>query len=266
LLDVATGRTLAKLEDPHRDRPGWLSFTPDGSRFVIVSTFGKSIHVWDLRLIREQLATMGLDWETSPVSASDRVVAVEPPRVAVDLGEFGPRAEAMRKKRQAKTHFELAQGHLGSARWPEAVAASKRAVELSPDNATYRNNLAWLLATCPDPLYRDAPLAAEHAEKAVGLDPGIVEAWNTLGVARYRTSQWQPAIDALTKAESLNPGTYFCHNALFLAMAHWRLGDQAAARDWYAQAATWLDKQTAGELLHDDELRRFRAEADELLK
>src|SRR5207302_3457184 len=34
LKEVATGRTVAKLEDPHRDRATWLGFTPDGTQLV----------------------------------------------------------------------------------------------------------------------------------------------------------------------------------------------------------------------------------------
>jgi WD40 repeat protein len=265
LLDTETGRTLAKLEDPHQDRPSWMSFTPDGSRFVIISKYARTIHVWNLRLLREQLATMELDWTSSPVSPSDVVAAEGTSRVTVDLGDFGPRAEALRQKQQAKTHYDLAQAHLQSKRWPEAVAASKRAVELSQENATYRNNLAWLLATCPDPLYRDGPLAAKHAQKAVELAPDGAEAWNTLGVARYRIAEWQIAIDALTKAEELKPGTYFAHNAFFLAMAYSRLGQEDTSRNWLDQAKAWLAKNNPSP--HDrEEIDRFRAEADELLR
>ena len=84
ILDVETGRTLCKLEDPHRDRPDWMSFTPDGNQFVVISRYARNIHVWDLQLIRERLATMGLDWSTSFVSPHDRVAGDEPPRIRVE--------------------------------------------------------------------------------------------------------------------------------------------------------------------------------------
>ena len=45
-------------------------------------------------------------------------------------------------------------------------------------------------------------------------------------------------------------------------MAHWQLGDKNQARKWYDQAVAWMDKNQP----KDDELRRFRAEAEELLK
>ena len=63
LKEVATGRTVAKLEDPHGDRAAWLGFTPDGTQLVVAARYAKAIHVWDLRAIRERLKEMGLDWD-----------------------------------------------------------------------------------------------------------------------------------------------------------------------------------------------------------
>ena len=268
LVDVESGLTLAKLEDPYRDRPGWMSFTPDGARLVVVSPYAKNIHVWDLHSIRGQLATMGLDWDSLPVSQGNTkgnsVAAAQPPRVIVDLGDFGPRAEVASQNKQAKRHFELANEHLQSQRWREAVAESKRAVEVSPENATHHNGLAWLLATCPDLVYREGDLAVKHARKAVELERESPESWNTLGVACYRIGEWQQAIDMLSKAEQLQPNIYFGHNAFFLAMAHWQLGEKETARELLEQAARWLSS-TKPPVSDREELDRFRAEAMELL-
>src|SRR5262249_8407261 len=52
LKEVATGRTVAKLEDPHGDRATWQGFTPDGTQLVVVAGYARAIHVWDLRAIR----------------------------------------------------------------------------------------------------------------------------------------------------------------------------------------------------------------------
>ena len=46
-----------------------------------------------------------------------------------------------------------------------------------------------------------------------------------------------------------------------LAMAHWKLGDKAEARAWYDKAVEWMEKNQP----KNEELRRFRAEASELL-
>ena len=51
-------------------------------------------------------------------------------------------------------------------------------------------------------------------------------------------------------------------NHLFLAMAHWQLGEQDEARQWYGKAVEWIEQQQT----EDQEICRFRAEAEELMK
>ncbi|MGH7136045.1 MAG: WD40 repeat domain-containing protein, partial [Pirellulales bacterium] len=63
LVDPATSREYARLEDPNQDNAYWLGFNVDGAQLVAISSASESIHVWDLRTIREQLALMGLDWD-----------------------------------------------------------------------------------------------------------------------------------------------------------------------------------------------------------
>ena len=48
----------------------------------------------------------------------------------------------------------------------------------------------------------------------------------------------------------------------FLAMAHRQLGREEDARKWYDRAVRWMEKNAPT----DDELRRFRAEAEEVLE
>ena len=55
LKEVATGRTVAQLEDPHGDRAGWIGFTPDGTQLVVVAKYASATHIWDLRAIRQRL-------------------------------------------------------------------------------------------------------------------------------------------------------------------------------------------------------------------
>ena len=47
-----------------------------------------------------------------------------------------------------------------------------------------------------------------------------------------------------------------------LAMAHWQLGDKADAHRWYDKAVARMEKDQP----RSEELRRFRAEAAELMK
>ena len=45
-------------------------------------------------------------------------------------------------------------------------------------------------------------------------------------------------------------------------MAEWQLGNKDEARKWYDQALQWMEKNQP----QNEELRRFRAEAAEILK
>jgi len=65
LINPATGREFATLEAPDPEPLSCLCFTPDGSRLVAACET-HVIKVWDLRLIRQQLAEMDLDWDLPP--------------------------------------------------------------------------------------------------------------------------------------------------------------------------------------------------------
>ena len=92
--------------------------------------------------------------------------------------------------------------------------------------------------------------------------------WNTLGVAYYGAESWKAAIDALGKSLELQ-GHNGC-DFLFLAMAHWQLGQKDKARQWYQKAVERMEKNRPERMeksrLWDEELRRFQAEAAELLE
>jgi WD40 repeat protein len=70
LKDIATGQTVARLEDPHGDRATWMGFTPDGGQLVVNAVYSKAIHVWDLRAIRRRLKLMNLDWDKPEIPAN----------------------------------------------------------------------------------------------------------------------------------------------------------------------------------------------------
>jgi eukaryotic-like serine/threonine-protein kinase len=143
----------------------------------------------------------------------------------------------------------------------EAEKAYRKGLELGPGNPMALNNLAWLLATSPDAKFRDPGRAVELAKKAVELAPKAGTLWNTLGVAHYRARDWKAATAALEKSKELLGDTELSFNAFFLAMAHWQLGNQDEARKWYDKAVQWMEKNKP----QDEELRRLRAEAAELL-
>lgn len=263
LMDSKTGETLAKLEDPYRDRPNWMNFTPDGAKLVAVSNYSQCINVWDLNAIRRKLKPLRLDWDAKPVPTLELENAFAT-HVTVELGDFGSRAESRHQANQAKALFGLANSHIQARRWADALVTSKQALGICPDSATYNNSLAWLLVSCPDSNYRDANLAVQLALKAVELEPSISEYWNTLGVAHYRAGQWQQSIDRLTKAEQLKPDVNYGHNAFFLALAYWRLDEKETAQEFFDQAIQWMNS-TGPSVKDREELDQFRAEAIELL-
>jgi serine/threonine protein kinase/WD40 repeat protein len=70
LVDPDSGQEYAQLEDPNQDRVWSMAFSPDGTQ-LIANGEGNSIHVWDLRIIREQLAQRSLDWDLPPYPRAD---------------------------------------------------------------------------------------------------------------------------------------------------------------------------------------------------
>lgn len=169
-------------------------------------------------------------------------------RRAIQL-ENDPRILPDDRKRQAQANRQKAKELLRDG-VKQGLAAAKAL-----------NGSAWRLATDAKPENRDAAWAVGLAKKAVELAPKQGNIWNTLGVAHYRAGDWPAARTALqTSMEFRSGGDSF--DWFFLAMALWELGDKNEARTWYDKAVGWMDRNDA----KNEELRRFRAEAAELLK
>jgi Flp pilus assembly protein TadD len=80
-------------------------------------------------------------------------------------------------------------------------------------------------------------------------------------VALLREGGPRAAVEALEKFEEMkNDNTH--NHRFFLAMAYWQIGEKDRARQAYEQAVQWMDRNSP----RNKELRRFRAEAAELLK
>jgi tetratricopeptide (TPR) repeat protein len=130
-----------------------------------------------------------------------------------------------------------------------------------PDTLASMSMLARLLATYPDVKVRNPSRAVELAKQAVELASKEGNYWNTLGVAHYRGGDCKAAVAALEKSMELRKGGD-SFDWFFLAMAHWQLGDKEEAQMWYDRAVGWMDKNEP----KNEELRRFRAEASQLLE
>jgi tetratricopeptide (TPR) repeat protein len=126
--------------------------------------------------------------------------------------------------------------------------------------ASYYRFLAWNLATCPDPRFRDPVRAIQAGQKAATLEPGNVSAWTSVGIAHYRAGEMKEAVAALEKATAHGGGSTAW---LFLAMAHSKMGEKEQARRWYDRANGGVPSGPgAFPVRHDG----FRAEAAALLR
>lgn len=67
LVEVATGRELARLQSPEQS-VGISELTPDGNQIVFQSDY--RVCIWDLRRVRQRLADIGLDWTTTQESSA----------------------------------------------------------------------------------------------------------------------------------------------------------------------------------------------------
>ena len=65
LLNPASGDELATLNSPQPIKLTWLCFSPDG-RHLAAASLHNGIQLWDLRLVREELAALKLDWDSPP--------------------------------------------------------------------------------------------------------------------------------------------------------------------------------------------------------
>jgi serine/threonine protein kinase len=177
--------------------------------------------------------------------------------------------------KETSHQLKLAEGYMDFGRWlrqrgePAASEQFRQALDLltrlaedvTPAQAgVAANALAWFLATCPDPQFRNPTRAVEWAQKALSQAPQQGTFWNTLGVAHYRAGDPKAAVAALQKSTKLRGGG----DALdwfFLAMAHWMLDEAEQARSWYQKGVRWMEQNQ----VRDEELRGFRAEAATLL-
>jgi serine/threonine protein kinase/tetratricopeptide (TPR) repeat protein len=166
---------------------------------------------------------------------------------------------------QYRRELVLSYLHLASLLWElgrqtETAQPYRKALEQESEDPAVNNELAWFLATGPEAGLRDAGQAVRLAKKAVAAQPQSRNYRNTLGVALYRHGDDKAVVEELETAMTLGAGGNSV-DWFFLAMAHWRLGNRDQARTWFDRAVQWMEKNKP----HDDELRRFRAEAETIL-
>ena len=164
--------------------------------------------------------------------------------------------EAIYQENSARGYSRLITVLQKNRRWTEAGTFLGEARKLDYSDPDWTYYLAWWLATWPDEKLRDPREAIRLAEEAIEAQPENPGHWSNLGTAHYRAGNWQEAITALEKYNE------HVHDAFFLAMAHWQMGDKDQARNYFDQAVERMQEDHAD----DEELARFRAEAETLLE
>ena len=91
-------------------------------------------------------------------------------------------------------------------------------------------------------------------------EPESAHFWNSLGIGQYRAGALDDAIESLNRSIELG-GDDEISNYFFLAMAHWRRGEEDEAHQWY-QRGVAKEKDALRDL--DLELANFRREAESL--
>jgi WD40 repeat protein/tetratricopeptide (TPR) repeat protein len=206
LVDPGTGREIATM--PAGGSP--YCFSPDGSQLVTFAGSEGAFQVWDLRLIRQQLKDMDLDWDLPPYPPSPE--SAKPLRVQLLPAEPLPPS----KELDAKAYFErgLLLIHLQhspwsdidrawaldpkSLRWDEVVRACTQVIERNPEDAmTYR-----LRAHAHGLLGQWAQALADHS-RAVQLAPKSLDGLVWRGRANLRVGQMDKALEDFRKVGRL---------------------------------------------------------------
>jgi hypothetical protein len=93
--------------------------------------------------------------------------------------------------------------HWKRKNYPLAIADWSKVVEISPGDYMGHNNLAWALATCPDPQFRDGQKALDHAMKACDL-------------SKWKNGRCIETLAAYAEKRNFVQAVKFAHAALLL--------------------------------------------------
>jgi tetratricopeptide (TPR) repeat protein/WD40 repeat protein len=174
LVEMRTGRELARLEDPDQ-LSGPAVFTPDGTRLVMGAQ--DSLRVWDLRRIRKRLEELGLDWDAPayPDSPPKSVTPLEVAILGADLIDPKKMAEYQGRKAVTDLFFNPFDA-----------------------DAHYRLGTHLLGAGKPERAYA-------HLGVALTFRPGLHEAHAQRAVAAFHLKRWADAAAEASKYLNHDP-------------------------------------------------------------
>ena len=278
IKEIATDRVLTTLRG-HTGPIYCPTYSPDGKRIATASA-DQTIKVWDaedgrvLLTLRGHthvvncvtfshdghlLASGGIDttarvWDATPFPA-DVLHEQEARRIVFPfyLWNYQLKDELIERLR------------VDSTRGAPVRAAALALLEPLDDDPEVLEWVSWKVVRAPDARPDDYLRALRRAEAAVRLAPenGIYS--KTLGVALYRVGRYKEAREVLGRAKALGTaqlGGPTPTEVAFLAMAHHRLGDTAAAR---AGLVDLQSRMRAPEASKDPESQAVLHEAEALI-
>lgn len=135
--------------------------------------------------------------------------AIEQIYDALDAGDASAALRAVRGALEAETtadpvlHFLAGVALMELDRPLDAVGDLRRAVELDPDDAEFRSNLALALF-----LACDFPGASREAVRALEADPGLPDAHHVRALTLEREGRWDEADEHFRRAQKIDPDAF----------------------------------------------------------
>jgi Flp pilus assembly protein TadD len=181
LVSFETGKEIARLSIPDQTRLAPAYFSPDGGWLYAKGLESGQLHCWDLRLIRRQLADLGLDMglPAYPKRTQPRV-SWPPPAVTVHHPELASDAAKLRQ-------WELTQAALAWRRNPLDAAAHGRLGALAYADKRYGD-------------------AFTHLSIARALRPDDFEVRRLRALAARQCGNWAAAVADATGVLREQPG------------------------------------------------------------
>ncbi|MCA9280352.1 MAG: protein kinase [Phycisphaeraceae bacterium] len=234
--DVTTGKSLAELRG-HTMTTRAVAISPDGTR-IYTGSYDGTARVWDTVPARERLSS----FHTIREARADVLPMLD------TMLQSGATASDARSRVLAHASLTPNERDAALIELVRIEDAGNVVDEQKLERALDLNSLAWA-AVAQLPVTKEAAdKAVQQAQEAVDLAPSDADILNTLGVALYRASEYQQALETLqisaemthAYGRDLSPADW-----AFIAMSQWNLGmkDEAAqslaAFQAMAEGAAW---------------------------
>jgi hypothetical protein len=171
LIRPESGKELARLEAPEQTQLSPQCFTPDGTQLIALGAETRAFHVWDLRLIRNGLTRLGLDWDAPPYP--EAAGGAPSPLEVTNVGTRPP--DPIQLNNRA---WDLANGPAQKRDPAQALKLIQEALKLQPDAGVLQNTLGVIQ-------YRNGQYAAAvvSLEKSLRINKGEGAAFDLFSLA-----------------------------------------------------------------------------------